>query len=567
MLGPIRLRFVGLLVAVAWFPATSVDSIAQDDVADLVEPTAAAEPDTTDPMKIEPATLRNDARRQPVRELAVVIDQHIADRWKASKVVPAQACDDATYLRRVMLDTTGRIPRVSEIRAFLADDSSDKRSRIVEQLLDSPGYARHYAIVWRKVMIPEAASDFQARYLMPGFEGWLNQRLNANTPYDELARELLTVPLNGSANAYSYQQGNFNPIAFYQAKQTKPENLAAASARVFLGVRLECAQCHDHPFDSWSREQFWSFTAFYSGIQRQRGSGNGVLASLRELFSKKKEGIRIPDTDTYVAAAYLDGTQPTDDSNPREVLAEWITAKENPYFARTAVNRMWGHLFGIGIVDPVDDFGKDNPPSHGELLDALAREFAAREFDLKFLIEAITTSKTYSLSSRLTHDSQLDSHLFARRAVKGMSAEQLYASLSIATGYRNDRNTDNPFAVDMNSEKARFQETFRNETDSPSERAMTILQTLAMMNGGLTTRATTLDRSRTLASVVDYPLFDARERVEALYLAVFSRKPQPEETARLVKYVSAPKTDAERRKAYANVFWALLNSSEFTTNH
>jgi hypothetical protein len=148
-----------------------------------------------------------------------------------------------------------------------------------------------------------------------------------------------------------------------------------------------------------------------------------------------------------------------------------------------------------------------------------------------------------------------------------MSAEQLYASLSIATGYRSGSRSSNPFAVDMNSEKARFQETFRNETDSPSERAMTILQALAMMNGGLTTRATTLDRSRTLASVVDYPLFDMKERVEALYLAVFSRPPRPEETTRLIAYLGAPKTKAAKRKAYADVFWALLNSSEFMTNH
>jgi hypothetical protein len=226
---------------------------------------------------------------------------------------------------------------------------------------------------------------------------------------------LLTVPLNGSANAYSYQQGNYNPIAFYQAKQTKSENLAAASARVFLGVRLEYAQCHDHPFDSWSREQFWSLTAFYSGIQRRNGSG--LFFGLRELFAKKQPGIRIPDTDTYVNAAYLDGTKPEEGAKPREALAEWITAKENPYFARTAVNRVWGDLFGAGIVDPVDDFGKSNPPSHAKLLDELASEFSAHEFDLKFLIEAITASKTYGLSSRQTHDSQLDARLFARRSV------------------------------------------------------------------------------------------------------------------------------------------------------
>ncbi|MGH7130214.1 MAG: DUF1553 domain-containing protein, partial [Planctomycetaceae bacterium] len=338
---------------------------------------------------------------------------------------------------------------------------------------------------------------FQARFLVPGFESWLRQQLIENKPYDEMVREILTVPLDGNRNNFYIRAGEASPLAFYQAKQIKPENLAAATSRMFLGIRIECAQCHNHPFDSWTREQFWSYAAFFAGIER--GEGEGILGRVRELFDRRE--LAIPDTDTVVQAAYLDGREPQwrYRVGPRKTLADWMTSEENPYFARAAVNRVWGHFFGRGLVDPVDDFGGGNHPSHPELLDELAAEFAAHDFDLKFLIRAITASEAYQLTSRQTHESQEYPELFARMQVQGLTAEQIFLSLGRATGYYEPYQSRNPFAFNAGTPRAEFLETFEDESGSPLDRQTTILQALAMMNGQFISQATSLGESNTLA--------------------------------------------------------------------
>ena len=360
-------------------------------------------------------------------------------------------------------------------------------------------------------------------------------------------------------------------MAFFQAKQNKPEDVGAATARIFLGVRLECAQCHDHPFDAWEREQFWSFAAFYAPANSRPRSQSGVAGFLNNLFGGTKtppKGLRIPDTKTYVTPAFLDNGEQAGSGDARQTLAVWMVSPQNPYFARTLVNRMWAHLFGIGLVDPVDDFGSSNQPSHPQLLDELARDFAANDFDLKYLIRAITASRTYQLSSSVGHPSQTDNpRLFARMAVKGLSSEQLFDSLAQATGYRELNRNLSPFAFNVGTPRGKFLELFNSDNDKPVERETTILQALAMMNGQLVSNATHLSRSRTLAAVAEYPLMTTAERIEALYLAALSRPPRVEESARLVKYVESTEKAPDRRRALGDVFWALLNSSEFMLNH
>ena len=267
-------------------------------------------------------------------------------------------------------------------------------------------------------------------------------------------------------------------------------------------------------------------------------------------------------------STFLDNGKAAGNRNPRESLAVWLVSPENPYFARMAVNRIWAHFFGIGLVDPVDDFGESNPPSHPQLLDELARDFAAHEFDLKYLMRAITSSRTYQLSSAATHKSQTDGpRLFARMAIKGLTAEQLFDSLAQATGYRDSNRNRNQFAFYSNSTRQKFLDLFHNDSDKPVERQTTILQALAMMNGQLVANATSLQNSRTLAAIAEYPLMTTAERIEAFYLAALSRTPRPEETARLVKYVEKYPKAPGRRRAQSDVFWALLNSSEFMLNH
>src|SRR5262249_5716968 len=215
----------------------------------------------------------------------------------------------------------------------------------------------------------------------------------------------------------------------YYAKEAKPENLAAATARLFLGVQLDCAQCHDHPFAKWSRDQFWGLAGFFAGIETTQP--NAFFAPLREVFDRRE--LVIPNTDRVVQATFLDDQEP--DWKPRTssrvTLAEWITNKENAFFARATANRMWGYIFGTGVYEPVDDFTDEHRPSHPEMLDELAKAFADSGFDLKFLLRAILLSDTYQRDSALTEPGQTDPRLYARFPVQGMTPEQLYDSLTL----------------------------------------------------------------------------------------------------------------------------------------
>jgi hypothetical protein len=521
------------------------------------------------------------ASDRDVAALAAQIDRALSAGWSAAKVQPAPPASDAEFVRRVYLDLAGRIPSVTEVRQFLDDKRSDKRRRLVDQLLEGPRYVTHFGNVWRSLLLPESTSSLQARILTPGFESWLRDKLQQNTPYDVMVRELLTVPMDGAGrNPFGPQQpgGKPTPIAFYLAKEVKPENLAAATSRLFLGVKIECAQCHNHPFASWKRDQFWSYAAFFAGLQRQ-GQGDFVAAG-RESADKRE--LTIPGTERVVQAAFLDGKQPKWNfkTSARATLADWMTAKDNPYFARAAVNRMWGYFFGSGILDPVDEMvGGEHTPSHPELLDELARQFAAHDFDLKFLLRAITASQAYQLSSLATHDSQEDPRQFARLPLRGLSAEQLFDSIAQATGYREGGNrNNNPFAGPQGA-RGRFLTQFTNISDKPTEVQTSILQALSLMNGQVTAAATDLERSEILAALLDAPFMDTRERIETLYLAALSRQPTPRELSRALKYVegggsaadTTAATSADKQKSYnqalADVFWVLLNSGEFFLNH
>ena len=383
-----------------------------------VEAVRAAEPD--------------DSTDADVRRVADMIDELVADAWKKNNVTPAPLSSDSEFLRRVYLDVTGKIPSLADAMDFLESATPNKRREVVDRLLEGPGYITHFTTYWRNVMIPEVKADFQVRSLVPSFDAWLRRKLTDNTQYDQLVKEILTTSLESARNRRNQNErlGETSPLAFYQAKQIAPENLAAGTSRIFLGIRIECAQCHDHPFDSWNREQFWSFAAFFGGIER---TGNrGIFGTIRELFDRRE--LNVPGTDTVVQASYLDGTEPQwrFRVGPRQTLAEWITSPKNPYFARTAANRLWGYFFGRGIVDPVDDFTATNPPSHPKLLDYLAKEFAAHNFDLKFLIRAITASRTYQLTSLKTHSSQTEPRLFSRMAVRGLTSEQIFDSVAQA---------------------------------------------------------------------------------------------------------------------------------------
>jgi hypothetical protein len=522
--------------------------------------------------------LRAASPAEDARALAARIDQYVEAGWAKAKAQPAPRADDAEFLRRVYLDLAGRIPTVREARDFLADKGPDKRARLVDRLLDSHAYVNHFMSVWRDLLVPEIGSSLQVRIQATGFNAWLRKQLTDNVPYDAMVRELLTTPLQAQPGRPAQAlaaSGEPSPIAFYSAKEIKPENLAAATSRLFLGVKLECAQCHNHPFASWKRDQFWGFAAFFAGIQRQ-GPPNFPVAN-RERVDVRE--LTIPGTEKIVKASFLDGATPQwkDKVGARVTLAEWMTSADNPYFARAAANRTWGYFFGTGLIDPVDDMaGGETTCSHPELLDDLAREFAAHQFDVKFLLRAITASKAYQLTSAASHKSQDDPRLFARMAVKGLTGEQLYDSLATATGFE-AAGPVNPRAniLGVNGPRDQFVSRFNNASDKVTEAQTSILHALTLMNGRLTGEATNLERSVTLTAVLDAPFMDTAGRVETLYLAALSRKPTAKESERVAKFIeeagaaSEDKADKDRKykQALADVFWVLLNSGEFFLNH
>ena len=514
------------------------------------------------------ATTSSVARGDEVVELATEIDGLIRRRLAAENVTAAPAADDAEFLRRVFLDLGGRIPPSTRVRRFLADRDPDKRRKVVDELLDSSLYVVHFSNVWRKALLPETQADPQTRVLVPAFEAWLRQKLTDDTSYSEMVREIVTVPLAASRNPREIpgQADRPSPLAFYQAKQIKPENLAASTARTFLGIRIECAQCHDHPFDNWKQNDFWSFAAFFAGMERQ-GRG-GFLAAIREVADRRK--LKIPGTETSVGPVFLDGSRPlpTQTRGARQLLADWRSTAENSYFAKAAVNRLWSQMFGIGLVDPPDDFTADNPPSHPKLLDLLASEFASHNFDVRHILRSIVASDAYQRTSRQTDPSQQKPRLFSRMAVKGLSPEQIFDSLAQATGYvpvAVDRTSTGPGALD--SVRSEFVDLFGDDSSRPTQQRTTILQALALMNGGLVSEATSLDRSRTLTAVVEFPALGTGDRVEALFLAALGRRPGAKRLAALVAYVDAGGVTKDPAAALADVFWALLNSSEFLLNH
>ncbi len=498
------------------------------------------------------------------RALAARIDQFIGARWSAEKVTPAPLAEDGPFLRRLTLDVNGRIPSVAESRRFLADPASDKRKRAIERLLNSPGYITHFSNIWRDLLLPEANADFQQRFLSANIERWLRKEFANNVPYNEMVRELITLPLKADPQQFFYNvrgESDPTPMAFYQSKEGKPENLAATTARLFLGVRLECAQCHNHPFGRWTREQFWGQAAFFGGIRAQ--GNNGIYSPLSEMTDRRELGI--PGTERVAQARFLDGKEPrwSYKVSARKTLAEWMTARDNPFFARAAVNRLWAHFFGVGIVEPVDDLSDENKPSHPELLDELARQFAAHGFDQRFLIRAITLSKTYQLSSVHPGPAQPDVRLFAHMPVKGLSADQLLESFLLATGSNDINRNQRRFA--FNPDTLSFESKFAGQ-EKRTEYQTSIPQALALMNSKMVAKATHPVNGQFLSAVINAPFLDTAGRIETLYLATLSRKPQPEEAERFQRYLA--RAGAKRENdALADVFWTLLNSPEFFLNH
>lgn len=506
-------------------------------------------------------------------EMAARIDAWLAERHAAENVTPAPPADDAEFLRRAWLDLTGSIPPVNDshdtdgdgkfdafygVRGFIADSRPDKRRRLIAHLLTKPSHATHFANLWKNALLP--AENNVVRFGGDqGFQAWLQGQFADNKPYDAMVKDLLLA--TGQAN-------QVGPALYYTALDLKPEELAASTSRMFLGTQIQCAQCHNHPFDHWTRADFWGYAAFFARLQRPAGNQQFVFQ-----VSDAADGeVKFPDTETIVAPQFLGGQPTTDDSRSRrERLAEWLTSPANPFFARAAANRVWAVMFGRGLVHPVDDLGQHNAASHPQLLDELAGYFAETSFDLRRLIRTLATTEAYQRSSGAAVEATGADRpeLFARMAVKTLTAEQLYDCLTEAMGGPPSVNPAAGFAGGFgNDQQSRlaFLARFRAPALAATEYESGIPQALSLMNGAMIRQATDIAASNRLIALQAPFLTDA-QRVEILFLGTLGRQPRDDEREKFVAYVQSGGTNRDAKRALSDVFWALLNSGEFALNH
>jgi hypothetical protein len=506
------------------------------------------------------------AEKRSHQEIVQQIDRTLEQVWAAHQVEPTAPASDEELLRRVFLDLCGRTPTVHEIRSYLADNTPGRYERLVDRLLEHRDHASHLAAIWRTFLIPEGV-DLTAFGGVDAFDSWLADQFGNNEPYDRIVRGLLLAEGRLSRSG---------PLLFYSAAKLDPDHLAARSARVFLGMRLECAQCHDHPFEPWSQEDFWGLAAFFAQISRPRGDLNAA-STVMQVRDVDHGEVRLPQTETVIPPGFPNGDAlpPPDPAanvpppSRRQQLARWMTAAENPYFARATANRVWAILFGKGIVDPVDDFGTRHPPKSPELLELLAGRFVATGLDIRDLFRTVALSRAYRLSSGAATADPRRTDWFAQMSVKTFTAEQVYDCMAVATMLDATSNAD-PFSFNLaragNSERERFLQQFRTPTGRSTEYLGGIPQALTLMNGTLIDNATGVAKSGLLKSL-EAPFFTNKQRIEVLYLAVLSRHPRPAEWELLKEFVNDRTSPQEVRENLSDILWALLNSAEFTMNH
>jgi hypothetical protein len=502
-----------------------------------------------------------------VADIAKAIDRHLEVDFKNRKITPAPQADDAEFVRRVYLDLLGRIPKAADARTFIDDKTANKRGKVIQTLLDKPAAATQLAMQYRQQWLPEAATDFQRQFQGNNFEQYLQRKLVKKTPLNVLVTEILNTNVAIGRKQF-LPQGNTTPdqqgiSSFYAALDGKPENLGATVSRAWLGIKLECAQCHDHPFAPYKKEQFWNFAAFFADFNELAGPSNTFVGPVPPQFLKNR--IEIPGTGRYVVAKDLDGREPdwSPGITPMYELTMWITDRKNPYFARNIVNRTWQQYFGIGLIDPIDEPSDTNPPSHPKLLDELSTLFKDADFDLHTLIAGVLNSEAYQRTSRQTHPTQSEPRHFARMNLKGMTGVQIYQSLATATGFKTPSNDQNFFQPsEFNSFRALFPYPMK-----PADTQTSILQALTLMNGNVVATQTNLKNSTVLAAIVEAPFFDTKKRVDAVFYTVLTRAPTVEEAEKFNSYVERGGPSGDKDQALADLFWVLLNSTEFMFNH
>ncbi|AMV38339.1 DUF1549 and DUF1553 domain-containing protein [Planctomyces sp. SH-PL62] len=488
------------------------------------------------------------------------IDDHVWTKLKKLGLTPSAPAGDPTFLRRAYLDVIGRLPTPEEAREFLADSTPDKRARLVDRLLDRPEYADHWANKWMDLLRPNPYRvGIKAVF---NLDGWIRDAFRRNLPYDQFVREIVT------ARGSTFEEG---PATIFRDHR-EPIEVAPVVSQLFLGIRLDCAKCHHHPFESWGQEQFYEFAAFFARVGRKgTGLSPPISGSEEMVFTAKSGSVEHPLTGKALPPKPLFGSAPLDDdpeADPREALARWMTAPDNRYFAQVMANRVWADMMGVGVVDPVDDIRATNPPSNGPLLDALADDFRSHGYDVKHLIRTIMTSSVYGLSSEPNDRNVADTRNFSRYYRQRLRAEILLDAISDVTDVADDFQASPPRSLATTTWTTRipslFLDTFGRpdpNQDPPCERTSdtAVVQALHLMNSPGVHQKLSSDEGRVaaLAKGDQTP----RAIVDELYLLAYSRPPTEDE--RSVAEALFPEAAGDRRGAVEDLLWALLNSPEF----
>lgn len=481
--------------------------------------------------------------------MAARIDVLVQQRLDQENVPAAPLASDGEFIRRIYLDLAGTIPTVAQTRAYLADDSPNKRENLIAQLLSSPAYPSHMANTWRALVL-EATDDPQSLQNEQGLQQWLRGKFRQNVRYDRLVEEFLTAT-----------QGSDGPGYFYAAQELKPEMLASETSRIFLGLQLECAQCHDHPFDRWKQHDFWGLAAFFAQLERP-ANDNIVGLGRFDIVDRNVGEVTIPETEEVVPPTFpgTDVSYASFGGTRRQQLAIWMVSRDNPYMPRRAVNWAWAHMMGRGLVSPADDMSPQNPASHPELLDELTTYFIQTGFDLRQLLQTIALTDTYARSSEAVSDSEAPPELFARMAVKSLTPEQLYDAL-LKVGLLRGGNGPQVNLGGRNVFVARMRTASKDRTSFDTG----MPQALAVMNGPPVSTATSPETSG-LLQAVSAPFLSDDQRLNILFLAAYSRTPNEAELARYKKFLSQS-SPSDQSAALGDILWVLANSAEFMLNH
>jgi hypothetical protein len=483
---------------------------------------------------------------------------HLVDRTlERLKIQPSPVTDDAGCFRRLSLDLTGRLPSPDSVRAFLDDPTPPrlKRAKMIDKLIAGPEYVDHWTVKWGDLL--QSSRKYLGEKGAYEFQQWIRDAIASNRPYDALVRELLTA----RGSSYDNPAANF----FRVTREAKPA--MEKTTQVFLGVRMVCAQCHDHPFERWTQNQYYQMSAFFSAVGIRAGYevGEEIVFDQRSDYEMKhpKDG-RVMKPEFMLAAsaaAVPDGPQ------RRDALAEWLTSKDNPFFAKAIANRMWSYFVGKGIIDPVDDIRASNPPSNPALLDALTKDFVAHNFDLRHLMRTIVSSRAYQASIVTNEWNASDRDNFSHAVPRRLSAEELMDAVSSAAGARArfaevPEDTAASQLVDPHIGREGFLDVFGRpprESSCECERRsdFSLPQALNLVNGRTVSDAVADPNGRVAKLVLSGKSDEAM--VDELYLAGLSRLPTQEERQRGVQYLS----NAAKGSRAQDLLWALLNSKAF----